>query len=399
MTSDRVNQPAGGDGSGKGSPGGRSVPGSFHYIADPAAWTSCLKELQQERRLAIDLEANSMYAYRERVCLIQVSTAAADYIIDPVSNIDLSGLGVLIADPAVEKVFHAAEYDLILMRRDYDWYLSNLFDTMWAVRILGYSQMGLAGLLEKFFDVRTSKRFQKANWCRRPLSTAELAYAQLDTHFLLPLRDRLGAELEAGGHAAEAAEIFAEQSRVRLPNNGFDPDGYWYMNGAFDLQPAQAAALKALYLFRDREAKRRNVPHFKVVGDRTLLEFAAKMPARMSELNDIHGMSDGQQQRYGRTMLDLIADSRQSPPPQPPPRSPRPPDSALSLYDRLHRWRKAKAQARGVESDVILSRDSLWAIAHAAPRSLDELVALDTLGPWRLNTYGEEILQLLGRKR
>ena len=109
----------------------------FRYVDNQAAWATCLNELRAASRLAIDLEANSMFAYQERVCLIQISTDKHDFIIDPVRRVDLSGLGAIIADPAVEKVFHAAEYDLILMRRDYDWHLNNLFDTMWAVRILG----------------------------------------------------------------------------------------------------------------------------------------------------------------------------------------------------------------------------------------------------------------------
>ena len=374
---------------------GETALSPFHYIASQSAWESCYRDLRATPRLAIDLEANSMFAYQERVCLIQISTASSDYIIDPVRRIDLSGLGAIIADPAVEKVFHAAEYDLILMRRDYGWHLNNLFDTMWAVRILGYTQMGLANLLEKFFGVTNSKRYQKANWCKRPLSTAELAYAQKDTHYLLPLRDILMTELEAGGHAAEAEEIFLEQSRVRIPNNGFDPDGFWSINGAFDLSPEQQSALRAVYLYRDREAKRRNIPHFKVVGDRTLLELAARMPSRLSDLDDIHGMSGGQQQRYGYAILDLIAGSRELPPPQPPKRTPRPPDAVLNRYDRLHRWRKTRAQARGVESDVIVGREALWAIAQANPQSLADLQALDVLGPWRLATYGEEIMRLL----
>lgn len=367
----------------------------FRYIADPSDWAGCLRDLQAAPRLAIDLEANSMFAYQERICLIQISTVTTDYIIDPEKRIDLGGLGAIIADPAVEKVFHAAEYDLILMRRDYNWHLINLFDTMWAARILGYSQMGLANLLEKFYDVRTSKRFQKANWCRRPLSKDELAYAQKDTHYLLSLRDRLSAELEARGHTTEAEEIFLEQSRVKLPNNGFDPDGFWHMNGTYELPADQQAALKALYLFRDREAKRRDVPHFKVLGDRTLLELAAKMPVLLADLAHIHGMSEGQTHRYGRAILEVIAESRHASPPQPPKRAPRAPDIVLNRYDRLHRWRKTRAQARGVESDVIMSRDALWSIAQSGPRALDELTALETLGPWRLATYGEEILRLL----
>ena len=366
-----------------------------HYVAHAAKWEACLRDLQAAPRLAIDLEANSMFAYRERVCLIQVSTANTDYIIDPIQQLDLSGLGAIIADPRVEKVFHASEYDLILMRRDYDWHLNNLFDTMWAARILGYSQMGLAGLLESFFGVSTSKRFQKANWCKRPLSSAELAYAQTDTHYLLPLRDHLAAELKAAGLWEEAEEIFREQTRVRLPDKAFDPDGFWSINGTFDLSPEKQAALRGLYLFRDREAKRRDIPPFKILGERTLLELADKMPGGIGELDEIHGMSPKQQSRYGRAILDVLADARSAEAPKPPPRSPRPPDEILNRYDRLHRWRKTRAQARGVESDVIMPRDALWSIAQSNPRTLEALTDLDAMGPWRLATYGREILRLL----
>jgi ribonuclease D len=365
----------------------------FHLVANRSDWAACLRDIQAAPRLAIDLEANSMFAYSERVCLIQISTAANDYIIDPVRNIDLNGLGDIIADPTVEKIFHAAEYDLILLRREYGWHLNNLFDTMWAARILGYSQIGLGNLLDKFYNVHTSKRFQKANWCRRPLSADELAYAQKDTHYLLAIRDRLASELEAGGHMEEAREIFIEQSNVRLPNNGFDPDGFWNMNGAQELAPARQAALRALYVFRDREARRRNAPVFKVLSDRTLMELATLMPAHMGELAQVHGMSTGQQQRYGRAVLDLIADAYTAPSPQPPKRAKRLPDSIINRFDRLHRWRKGRAQARGVESDVIMSRDALWAIAHAGPQTIDELAALNVLGPWRLATYGGEVLK------
>ena len=369
----------------------------FRLVAGEAAWRACRDELRAAPRLAIDLEANSMFAYTERACLIQISTATTDYIIDPLAELDYSALGAVLADPAVEKVFHAAEYDLILLRRDYDWGLSNLFDTMWAARILGYRQMGLAGLLETYFDVRLSKRYQKADWCHRPLSAGELAYAQRDTHYLLALRDRLAEELEARGLMAEALETFAEQARVKMPNNGFDPDAFWNINGVPDMTPGQQAALRALFILRDREARRRNAPHFKVLSDQTLLEIAARLPSRPEELAGIHGMTAGQQQRYGRQLLAAVAEARHGPPPQPPPRPPRPPDIVLLRYDRLHRWRKARAQARGVESDVIVSRDALWAIAQANPRTPAELAALEVLGPWRLATYGAEILKQLGK--
>lgn len=367
----------------------------FRLITNRDTWSECYHHLQQQPRLAIDLEANSLYAYRERVCLIQISTSTADYIIDPIPDYDLGRLGELLANPQIEKVFHAAEYDLILLKRDYGWQLNNLFDTMWAARILGYTQIGLASLLDQHFGIQMTKRFQKANWCHRPLNDAELAYAQMDTHYLLDLRDRLEAELERQGRTEEATEIFAEQSQVRMPANGFDPDGFWSLNGTHDLTAAQKAALKSLYLFRDQEAKRRNHPPFKVLSDRTLLELAEQMPASQRDLETIHGMSAGQRNRYSRHLLALIAEARQSPAPVQPKRPPRPPDAVLNRFDRLHRWRKQKAQERGVESDVIMSRDALWSIAQNNPASLEALQSLGVFGPWRYQTYGEEVLRLL----
>lgn len=368
------------------------------YIAAPHAWQACLQQLQSEPRIAIDLEANSMYAYRERVCLIQVSISTQDYIIDPLARLDLAGLGDLIADPSVEKVFHAAEYDLTLLKREYGWELHNLFDTMWAARILGYPRFGLASLLEEIYQVKLNKRYQKSNWCRRPLTLAQRRYAQLDTHYLLQLRDHLAAELAAAGCEAEAQEIFAEQTRVKFTNHEFTPDSFWSIQGAHDLNRRQQAVLKELAIYRDKEARKRNQPHFKILSNRTLMELAQSLPSKLNQLRHVHGMTAGQIQRHGRPILQAIQAGLHAPAPARPKRNKRPPEQVLNRFDRLHRWRKDRAQARGVESDVIMSRDTLWAIALANPRSTVDLEKIEELGQWRNQTYGREILSLLNGK-
>lgn len=368
------------------------------YISTARDWQVCLEKLQSEPRLAIDLEANSMHAYREQVCLIQISTPSDDYIVDPLSAIDLSGLGELIADPGVEKVFHAAEYDLTLLKRQYEWKLHNLFDTMWAARILGYAQFGLANLLRDLYQVKLDKRYQKSDWCRRPLSLAQRVYAQLDTHYLLRLRDRLHAELQETGHLEEALETFAAQTSVKLNDSTFNPDSFWSIHGVQDLSPRQRAVLKALNNYRDQEARKRDKPLFKVFGNRTLIELAQKSPTTLDELREVHGMTVGQTRRLGKKILDVIRAGAQAPVPVRPKRQKRPPDQVLSRYDRLHRWRKERAKARGVESDVILSRDTLWEIATANPRTEDDLADITNLGDWRSQTYGQEILDVLQRR-
>jgi ribonuclease D len=365
------------------------------FITSDHQWQACLNQLRAASRLAIDLEANSMYAYREQVCLIQISIATQDYIVDPLARLDLSPLGTIISDPAVEKVFHAAEYDLMLLKRQYDWELNNLFDTMWAARILGYQRYGLASLLGQLYDVKLNKRLQKSNWCKRPLTEEQRTYAQLDTHYLLRLRDLLEAEIKAAGQETEAAEIFLEQTRVKLSNNAFDPDGFWTVSGAFDLPREQQAILKELHIFRDSEAKRRDQPLFKIFTDKTMIELAELAPTTMAQLRSIHGMTAGQIRRYGERLLHIIEQGRLAPAPPFPKRSPRLPDSVVNRYEKLHNWRKLRAQARGVESDVIISRDALWHIAQQNPRTTAQLSQLDGVGQWRCHTYGAEIVNLL----
>jgi ribonuclease D len=374
-----------------------NLPG-HKYIASARDWQVCLAKLQSEPQLALDLEANSMYAYRERICLIQISIPTQDYLVDPLVRLDLSGLGDLLGNPAVEKIFHAAEYDLTLIKREYSWELNNLFDTMWAARILGYPRFGLANLLKDFYRVKLNKRYQKSNWCQRPLTLAQRTYAQLDTHYLLGLRDHLARELEEADRVAEAQEIFAEQTRVKPSNNEFTPDSFWSINGVYELDQRQQAVLKALNIYRDQEARRRNQPLFKIMGNKTLLELAQSTPNDLNHLRRIHGMTAGQIRRHGRQILQTVAEALSGPLPSPPKREKRPPEKILNRYDKLHRWRKNRGRARGVESDVILSREALWEIATLNPNTLAELSQIAGVGDWRSQTYGQEILDLLRRR-
>lgn len=367
----------------------------YQLVTREHQWAACLAHLEKEPRLAIDLEANSLYAYRERVCLIQISIPEQDYIIDPTAITDLSGLGTLIQDPEIEKVFHAAEYDLILMKRQYGWELKNLFDTMWAARILGYPRCGLANLLADFYDVQQNKKHQKANWCRRPLNESMLYYAQMDTHYLLALRDDLAHELAENEYHAEAREIFAEQSLIQLNDNHFKENDFWHINGIRDLSPDKWALVRALFIFRDQQAQRLDRPPFKVFGNRTIIELAEAAPQYLEELSHIHGMSRGQVRRYGQQILDVLARASRDPVPKRPRNNNRPPDSVAHRYERLHSWRKQRARKRGVESDVIMSRNALWALAWSKPGSREELEAVGEIGPWRRETYGREILVIL----
>ncbi len=350
--------------------------------------------LSPEPALAVDTESNSLFVYRERVCLIQFSTPREDVIVDPLRLTDLRPLGPLFANPAQQKIFHAAEYDLLGLRRDFGFDFANLFDTMVAARTLGWPQAGLAPLLETHFGIKINKKHQRANWGRRPLTDELLAYARLDTHYLFALRDLLARELAAAGRGAEAQEECDRLARLRVPASAPDPDAFWRVTGARDLTPQQASLLRELHAYREQQAQRADVPPFKVMGDATLLALALAAPQDPADLPGLVGMTEGQIRRHGVGVLAAIRRGLATPPTRPP-RPVLEPDDVRERFDRLRVWRKQKAQARGVESDVILPRDALWELARRAPRQPEELQQLEHLGPWRRAQYGPELLQLL----
>ena len=367
----------------------------YELVDNEGAWNACLDTIGRAPRLAVDLEANSLHAYREKVCLIQISVPEHDFIIDPLAGLDLEPLGGFFADSGVEKIFHASDYDLVLLKSLYGWRVANLFDTMWAARILGYTKMGLATFLEEFFGVHHAKRHQKADWAVRPLPEPWLEYAQRDTHYLLALRDLLAQRIEEGGQTEEAWEIFANACHATEMDRAFDPDGFWSIRGARQLSPKALAILRELCIFRDKEAQRRDVPVFKVLSNDVLIRIAAAGPKTEKALLRVEGLSKRLAERLGAKLLRAVEQGRAAKPPVPPKHPPRGEPGVSDRYKALHAWRRETAQRRGVESDVIMTRNTMWHIAEVNPKVLEDLDEVSSLGPHRLALYGQEVLREL----
>lgn len=366
----------------------------YKFIDTQSAWEQCLQDWSKETQLAIDLEANGMFAYRERICLMQLSTREQDYIIDPCAGFRFDGFDAILEDERIEKIFHAAEYDMILIKREYGWKMNNLFDTMWAARILGHHKVGLASMMQDKFEITLEKKYQRSNWCQRPLKREQLAYAQGDTHYLFRLRDVLGRELYQKEHLDEAAEIFEEQTRVRLPDTDFNSQSFWSIKGVNKLSRQQQGVVRALAIYRDDQARKRDVPVFKVFSNKSIIAVSQDMPRNFNQLRNVDGMTEGLVRRFGKQMIRLIQLGRANPP-QRPPRAPRTPDAIMNRFETLRNWRKNKAIARGVISDVILNRHTLWEIAETNPQTLADFENMETIGPWRRAHYSEELLDLL----
>jgi ribonuclease D len=374
-----------------------SPPGPPILVADQDSLDRLVRALASVAVVAVDTESNSLHAYRERVCLIQFSIPEADYIVDPIALPDLSPLAPVFANPEQQKIFHAAEYDLICLRRTYQFEFTNIFDTMSAARTLGWPQVGLADILALHFDVKMNKKYQRADWKRRPLTPEQLDYARLDTHYLAPLRDKQFQALTESGHWPEAHEEFERLSRLRgSDSSGPDPAAFWRAKGARDLTAAQAGMLQALFAYREQQAERMDCPPFKVMGEATLMELARRAPRSAADLQAVPGLPPDQVRRYGQAVLQAIEQGLQAPAPRAP-QADREPDEVRDRYDRLHTWRKNRAKVRGVESDVILPRTALWDLARRPPRTPGELAHIADFGPWRREAYGAEILALLSR--
>ncbi len=363
-------------------------------VQTPEDLAQMVRRFQRQPRLAIDTESNSLFAYQERVCLIQFSIPGADYLVDPLSLDDLSALDPLLRDGSIEKVLHGAEYDVLCLARDFNFRLHNLFDTRAGSRMLGWTKSGLGDLVELAFDVKVDKRFQRANWGKRPLDREMLDYARLDTHFLLPLRDRLARELREQGLWEECREFCEHMSKPPAWENGFDPLGFWRISKARDLSRRQLAILRELYLLRDQEARRLDRPPFKVMGDHVLMAIARAEPGDGAALNEVQGAPRKLAQRYGAKILKAVARGVKAPPPRRP-RSRGMDEVAQLRFEALRDWRKKIARKRKLELDLILPRDLMLSLAQEPPRDLSQLERrMDPL-EWRFQHYGQDILKTL----
>lgn len=358
--------------------------------------TEMLGDLLAEPSVAVDTESNSLYAYHERVCLVQLSIPGRDYIVDPLTGLDISPLGGLFADPTIEKVFHAAEQDVGWLKRELECAFANLFDTMWAARILGWPKVGLGDVLWETFQVDVNKKFQRYNWGKRPLDPEAITYARLDTHYLLSLRDVEAKELEKMGRTEEAEEVFAELAQTSAATPPFGPHGFWRMKALQELEGRERAVLWELYLWRDQVARQRNRPPFRILGKRTLAALARARPRRLEDLTQVPGLKNHHVRRYGEAILEAISRGESGPIPKSSPRTSRE-EAARARYRALRSWRRDMARQRQVDSDVVVSNSVLWALAEQQPDTMDDLERIEGLGPWKRETYGEDLLRVLRR--
>ena len=356
-----------------------------------------LAHLKTQPDIAIDTESNSLYVYQERVCLIQISTAENDYLIDTLVLPGLDELAPLFANPAIQKVFHAGDYDLATLKRDYGFEFINVFDTMLAATALAEPSIGLAALLEKNLGVVMEKKYQRADWGKRPLSSEMLLYAQSDSHYLLDLRDILIKKLKDANRLDSVLEDSAAVARITLPMKEIE-ENIWKVRGAQDLNPMSLSLLKQLNHFREDLARQRDVPPFKVFSDRVMTEIASTQPHFQEELGLLPSLSPRFIKRYGSQIMKVIQEWRKNPIPVKARKNNRPSDRELKLRDKLSNWRKAIGAKEKVPSNVVLPRDLLELIANHDPATKEELEIVMRDYPYRYRRYGHQIFNVIKRR-
>lgn len=364
------------------------------WVDKPNLFKQMLADLTTQPRVAVDTESNSLHAYREQVCLIQFSTPKTDYVVDPLALNDLSALGPIFSNPNMEKIFHAAEYDLICLRRDFGFKFSNLFDTMHAARVLGYPFVGLDNLLAEKFQFEMDKRHQKADWAMRPLTTAQLDYARLDTHFLFDLRNVLESELREKERLQIAREDFVRACKVYPQEEKVNGTAWRRFSLRKDVTPRELTVLGELCVTRDRIAERMNRPVFKVISDAVLLDIARRLPEKDVDLAGL-GLSPKQIRLWGDEVLEAVKRGTVAPLLERE-QVKRPNDAMLKRLHKLKMWRKNVAEESKVESDIILPKIYLNRLAEHPPKSLHELETIMHESPTRFSKFGEQIYRLLG---
>lgn len=248
---------------------GREEARVHGVIADSARLKSVLPGLEASRWIAVDTEADSLHAYPEKLCLLQISAQSGDFLVDTLAGLDLSPLLALFKNHQL--ILHGADYDLRLFRRTFGFVPTHIFDTMTAARLLGYTQFGLQHLVEKHLGIKLEKGAQKMNWARRPLTQRMEEYARNDTRFLKPLSDALRAQLVEKGRLAWQDETCSQLIEDCADLPVIDSENVWRMRGSDRLDRRGLAILRELWKWREQEAVAANKPPFFVLNHDVLL--------------------------------------------------------------------------------------------------------------------------------
>lgn len=371
----------------------------YEYIETNEQLAKLVRRLAAEPLLGVDTEAAGYHRYLDRISLLQVSSRGENFLIDPLAVDDLSPLGSILADRAVEKVFHDADYDLRILDRDLSMRVEGLFDTQIAAAFLGERALGLGALVERFVGPVLPKAFQRADWAERPLSEGMKDYAATDTAYLPQLRDRLRQELLDRGRLAWAEEEFTRREGTRWTESSDASEAFLRIKGARDLTPRGLAILRELHAWREEVARERDQATFRVLQNQAMIDLALRPVRSLRELGEVKGVGGGLLERRGRDILAAIERGLSVPEAELPQfpasrRWDRDPE-AEARGDRLRAARTERANELGLDPGFLMSRAVLDEIARRNPSTEAELLEIPETRRWQVEALGDALLRAL----
>jgi len=378
----------------------------FQLIHTFSDLKSLCKDLRREEILALDTEADSLYHYFPKVCLIQISTNRQTFVIDPIAIKTMDPLRPLLAGKKIKKVFHGADYDVRSIFRDFSIKVNNLFDTMVASQFIGENEPALSAVVKKRFGAILNKKYQRANWSKRPLSRDMMLYAAHDTAYLIRLYRQLIVELEAKGRLSwveEECEILSRDGvtgdKAAETTAAERPPLFKRFKGAGKMAPRDLAVLENILVFRENIAMEKDRPPFKLFSNRVIQHLVKAKPTHRKALRKIQHLPAEFIRLYADGILKVIQRGLELPEDQLPSyprvrRRPQAPEKQIRLK-RLKRWRGLKAKELEMQTGLICNNVLLDALAEDNPKDMHGLKLIPGMKVWQSEAFGPEIIKVL----
>ncbi|HXO20966.1 MAG TPA: ribonuclease D [Thermoanaerobaculia bacterium] len=373
----------------------REAPQPVVVVASDAGLAAAAAAWAGAPVLALDTEFVRERTFFPRLGLLQVSDGRTAYLIDPLAVRDRAPLLAMLADPATLKILHSGSEDLEVFHRALGTLPTPLFDIQVGAALAGVgTSLSYQRLVAAVLGVELDKGETRTDWLARPLSAAQLSYAAEDVAFMLPVYERLRADLEGLGRLAwareDSAALLATVERLDA-----DPEtAYLRVRGMGRLNRRQLGVLQALAAWRDREARRRDLPRSFVLKNDLLLALATRQPADPGDLRRLPGFDPRQSARDGSLWLDLIREAKARPDSELPPETPRPPatPAARELETKLRKIVAATAADLGLSPELLAARRTLDALLQSAWNDPQPRLPRELEG-WRREVVGEELLR------
>jgi ribonuclease D len=329
--------------------------------------------LQKQKIIGVDLEADSLYHFKEKVCLIQIAAEDINIVIDPFQIKDLSALKPLFKDRDIQKIFHGA-----------------------------MDETSLEAVLKRWFNVSLNKKYQRKDWSKRPLPEEMIAYAAEDARYLVPLAQRLVAKLKQKNRLAWLVEECEHLSNVRPTANDTQPL-FLHFKGAGELDPRSLAILEALLQFRKQIARKKDKPLFKIIQNNSLLNLAIEKPQSLEHIETTAALSPNQINMYGQHIINTIRTAMKLPsgtwPKYPRKKAPVVRPDVGKRVKAIRDWRNRRAKMLKIDPALLFTNALISAIAVQNPIDIKALSKINDMKRWQKKEFGKDVIHILSKVR